>query len=507
MPHYLCASKEISGSIYITRISLPSQNGEPGFAPDTDDGEWYFVGPGSRPSIQHYSGTTQFILTFDFLSHLTTRVVDISSWPPTIVNPISQGSTGGPNTTALWTPNTSYPTGSQVKDKNGHVQQATTGGVSADGPQPFPVGTPKLTSIAIASNFLTVTVANNFTIGQTVAFGGMATATFLNGAEVTVATLVGTFPTYTGFTASTTSGTYPAVLGLPATYGPTADVGFVAPVPTWNDSGGITTDNTVTWQDEGVATAFHQNITSASDANALQLQGQNTRGTVDNYFNPPVIDRSLLFFDGLTDQYSVTISLDPGWRPLLAPAGQTIYYRLYRRVIGTLPWILLMNWTPTTFSYTDTESAASPFRYQYSATWGVLFNPAEPDVISPIQHAEGVPGFFLVTVDSTVEHPASEFQIPETLTLNEDSSFSYMYVGERQAFIFQNAPLLPPDKIDFPVSTVGNNSYLTVGGRQAFINVVVPSAVPGQQDEILAPFSGGPNNYSASLSAPMQMYN
>ena len=167
MAHYLCASKEINGGIYITRMSIPSITSpagqpQPGLAPGSDDGVWYFVGPGSRPSIQHYNGTTQFILTFDFLSHLTARVIDISTWPPTIINPIQSGVSGGPNTTNQWTPNTLYLTGSQVVDPNFHVQRATAGGVSTVG---FTLG-----NIQIASNVLTVVVTNTFTPGQVVAF-------------------------------------------------------------------------------------------------------------------------------------------------------------------------------------------------------------------------------------------------------------------------------------------------------------------------------------------------
>jgi hypothetical protein len=64
--------------------------------PDTIGGQyWFAVGPGLRPSIQEYEGG-KFILTFEYLSHLFTRVFDESaSWPPTQVNPVLVS--GGPN--------------------------------------------------------------------------------------------------------------------------------------------------------------------------------------------------------------------------------------------------------------------------------------------------------------------------------------------------------------------------------------------------------------------------
>jgi hypothetical protein len=510
--HYLCACKEINGAIYITRMSvasigvpsgmsppLPSDTGaEPGFAPSTDDGQWYFVGPGLRPSVQQYSGLTQFILTFDFLGHLTTRVVDIGAWPPAIVNPISQGTTGGPNTTALWTPNTIYLTGAQVIDFNHHVQRALAGGVSAPGGS--------ISAVAIAANILTVTAPNTFTPGQHVACGGMMTATFLNGVEFTVATVIGAGPTYTGFTASTTSGTFPVTANLPASYGPAADAGRVAVVPAFSDVGGDVADNTVTWGDQGVAVAFFNNFGSSNDAVSLQLIGQNSGGKVDNFFNPPVIDRSLLFLNGFTNTFSVTVSLDPGWVPMLNPAGVTAYFRLYRRTFIPTPgpWVLLMDWSPNTFSYVDSHTAATPMQYQYSATWGDLWSPAAPN--DPTMHAEGIPGGYIVTVNSAVEHPSYQFQLTDFVTLKEESTFSHMYAGARQSFVYMNAPTPPPDTIDFPLALVGNmSSGEMVGSRSTFLFVVAPQP-PGTIDSIPAPFSDGPSNYYVSLSAPMQMY-
>jgi len=86
---YILACKEINGSVYVTRMPQTVSSTQPG-VPDV----WHFVGPGARPSIQVYSGT-QYILTFEYLSHLFCRVVDTATWPPTQVNPVQVS--GGPN--------------------------------------------------------------------------------------------------------------------------------------------------------------------------------------------------------------------------------------------------------------------------------------------------------------------------------------------------------------------------------------------------------------------------
>jgi hypothetical protein len=416
MSQYLCASKEINGQIYITRLSQAIDDHTPGIPSETDDGVWYFVGPGSRPSIQQYNPPNQFILTFDFLSHLTCRIVDISTWPPTVVNPIGNASSGGPNTSNQWQPTTFYPTGSQIVDPAHHLQQA--GGTGAPGGN-----------------------------------GGVS--------------------------------------------------GSI--MPTWNDSGGTTTDGTgntqIVWVDRGHVASFTTQFSFMADAITLNLKGGNTDGSVNDYFNPPLIDRGLLFIDATTNTYSVTISLDPSWVPFLLNPNYTAYFRLYRRAIGTLPWILLQDWVPTTFSYTDSALATSPFRYQYTATWGDLYSPSAP--FNPVLHAEGIPGFYVVTVDSTVEHPSYQFQVNEPLTLKFESDMAFVNLDPRQEFVVES----PSDTIGFPVSTIGRfgdhpigtMAYGTVESRQEFIAEAV-SEVP-----INIPFGAGPSNYYGSMSATAQL--
>ncbi len=49
---------------------------------------WFFIGPGSRPTVVQLSGT-QFLIMFEYLSHLTLRALNISTWPPNQVVPVT----------------------------------------------------------------------------------------------------------------------------------------------------------------------------------------------------------------------------------------------------------------------------------------------------------------------------------------------------------------------------------------------------------------------------------
>lgn len=83
MAKYLAACKEVNGKIYVTRLAQSVGNPPTPGLPEP----WAYVGPGTRPSIQEYSGD-QFILVFEYLSHMVARVLDITVWPPNQVDPI-----------------------------------------------------------------------------------------------------------------------------------------------------------------------------------------------------------------------------------------------------------------------------------------------------------------------------------------------------------------------------------------------------------------------------------
>src|SRR5579863_3338106 len=118
MPQYIISCKELGGIVYITRMGPTQPVAGGGFAPGTPD-PWHPVGPGLRPSVQEYNGT-QFVITFDYLSHLFTRIMDISTWPPTTVNPVQVS--GGPNPPTAFTYN--------IQLSQDSLTMKTEGGVS-----------------------------------------------------------------------------------------------------------------------------------------------------------------------------------------------------------------------------------------------------------------------------------------------------------------------------------------------------------------------------------------
>src|SRR5271157_2014653 len=100
---YILACKELGGIIYLARLPQTIDANTPGIPDTTSGGPWFAVGPGLRPSIQAYyltGSTQQYILTFDYLSHMFTRVIDTATWPPTQVNPVQVS--GGPNPPSLF---------------------------------------------------------------------------------------------------------------------------------------------------------------------------------------------------------------------------------------------------------------------------------------------------------------------------------------------------------------------------------------------------------------------
>lgn len=84
-PTVMLVVKELNGGIYLAQVAQATSDSVPGLV---RDGTWHYVGDGTRPSVQEYS-QTQFILCFEYLSHLVTRIVDITTWPPTQVQPFT----------------------------------------------------------------------------------------------------------------------------------------------------------------------------------------------------------------------------------------------------------------------------------------------------------------------------------------------------------------------------------------------------------------------------------
>jgi hypothetical protein len=120
---YILAAKELNGGIYLTRLPKAIVNPDGSVSPGIPD-NWYFVGPGTNPNIQEYNGT-KFVLTFTYLSHMNVRIVDIATWPPTEVVPITNPPTItiGSNTTGSGAPQDSLTLKTESSATQSLVQQ------------------------------------------------------------------------------------------------------------------------------------------------------------------------------------------------------------------------------------------------------------------------------------------------------------------------------------------------------------------------------------------------
>lgn len=322
---------EGSGYIYVTRLPVAVSNAQPGI-PDGFPDNWYFVGPGNNPSVQEYNGT-QFILTFNYLSHLNCRIIDIATWPsPTEVVPIS-----------------SPPT---------------------------------------------ITIGSNTT-------------------------------------------------------------GSGAP----------------------------------QDSLALKTEGGTSFGLIQEFFNPPILQQPLLFFDSITNTYSVTIQPVATYFPqppalIVTPAvsNTQVFYRFYVRPYPyTGPWVLTTDWTlenyvfnvPTQPLFSFAFSNVGSLRYQFSVTWGGQFSPT--DQWNPNAHMEGIPGQIYITVDSMTQHSNVQAFIDESLTLDRTSTETFTYFGNRQQFIvFSSLTSFSTtgDSIGFSKSLVeGGSTFTAFGSRDGFVQI------------------------------------
>ena len=93
MAQWILSCKELNGRVYVSRLPKtippvgPDDLPKPGIP-----SAWVYVGPGLRPTIQHYAGNANsFLLSFEYLSHLVCRVIPNidATWPPTVVDPVT----------------------------------------------------------------------------------------------------------------------------------------------------------------------------------------------------------------------------------------------------------------------------------------------------------------------------------------------------------------------------------------------------------------------------------
>ncbi len=136
-----------------------------------------------------------------------------------------------------------------------------------------------ITATSVTSNVLTVTATNsNLTVGEDVSIQGTTTETFLNGKTVAVASLLGSAPPYTGFTASFTTADYPTTPDTGTVYTASAGTDFFF--------FGLTGDCTLLPGGTGVTTGCVvalANNAGATTATTAAVNGGPSGIVVDNY--------------------------------------------------------------------------------------------------------------------------------------------------------------------------------------------------------------------------------
>ena len=75
--------KELNGRIWLAKVAPSVDAKNVGLV-----GTWYQIGPGQQPQMS-WAGGTEYVINFQYLSHNFTRVVDIATWPPNQVDPIT----------------------------------------------------------------------------------------------------------------------------------------------------------------------------------------------------------------------------------------------------------------------------------------------------------------------------------------------------------------------------------------------------------------------------------
>lgn len=174
------------------------------------------------------------------------------------------------------------------------------------------------------------------------------------------------------------------------------------------------------------------------EAIAIKRDSMTGVGGAAYFFNPIAITDSGLFYDPFTNTYSVTISAAGGWVPLVNPAV-TPFYRIYRRPLIGGPWTMVMDWN-TVLTHVDSY-VGNPFQFEYTATWGSLFDPAAPN--DSTKHNEGVIGDgTILSFDSTTSSLSYAVSHDEQVLFSaaaRGSTNAYMH-GEPNQLFFVEAP-------------------------------------------------------------------
>src|SRR5277367_1891064 len=241
-------------------------------------------------------------------------------------------------------------------------------------------------------------------------------------------------------------------------------------------------------------------------------------GQAKNQFDPPYLKRNLIFFDAGTNTYSVELQPDPTWITNLP--NTTNYFRLYRSPLGPPTWTLIQDWT-TTLDVIDSHVAS--LQYQYAATLGAFFNPANPS--NPADHEESLKGPILAF--NSAMPPIGFLLIEaETLPINAGpesalipSTTGYGYFTTTQRFFVQ----VFTDVIDYPglqtpvsgqpstpLQEEMTSAALSVGSRSAFFSF--PQLTPGlfsdEMDfgQLVTPVTGQPPTTLAGGNAACSLF-
>ena len=178
------------------------------------------------------------------------------------------------------------------------------------------------------------------------------------------------------------------------------------------------------------------------DSLTLKTEARQLFGLTRQFFKPPVCVQPLLFLDPITNTYSVTIKPIPAWAPDPPWPVFPVFYRLYVRPFPyTGAWILATDWTLSALSFPWFRfpfSNVGAF-VELSVTWGTQWLPT--DQWNPNAHAEGIPGEFFLTVDSTTQHVNAQAFIFEHLTYDLTSDETFGYFGTRQEFLVKLRPI------------------------------------------------------------------
>jgi hypothetical protein len=110
----MIAVKELNGKIHIALIpkakgDWTTKPSEPGIID-----QWFDIGPGQNPYVS-WSGEDTYVITFQYMSQVVSRLISVSSWPPNRVDPVTYTPQISIQKPEVWVPVSGVLNGSFVK--------------------------------------------------------------------------------------------------------------------------------------------------------------------------------------------------------------------------------------------------------------------------------------------------------------------------------------------------------------------------------------------------------